>query len=39
MEQGLEAIWQSMGIANIVWGQILMIAVGGLLIFLAIRKG
>ncbi len=39
MEQGLEAIWLSMGIANLAWGQILMVLVGGLLIFLAIRKG
>jgi len=39
MEQGIDALWQSMGIANFVWGQILMVAVGGLLMFLAIRKG
>ena len=38
-EQGLEALWHSMGIANLGWGQSLMILVGGLLIFLAIRKG
>jgi oxaloacetate decarboxylase beta subunit len=38
-EQGLEALWHSMGIANLGWGQLLMILVGGLLIFLAIRKG
>ncbi len=37
-EQGLEALWHSMGIANLGWGQLLMILVGGLLIFLAIRK-
>lgn len=36
--EGLEALWQSMGIANIVWGEALMMAVGGLLIFLAIKK-
>ena len=34
-EQGLEALWHSMGIANLGWGQLLMILVGGLLIFLA----
>ena len=38
-EQGLEALWHSMGIANLGWGQLLMILVGGLLIFLAVRKG
>lgn len=38
MEAGFEALWQSMGIANLAWGQSLMIAVGGLLMFLAIRK-
>jgi oxaloacetate decarboxylase beta subunit len=39
MEAGFEALWQSMGIANLAWDQSLMIAVGGLLMFLAIRKG
>ncbi len=39
MERGLEALWHSMGIANLEWGQLLMLLVGGLLIFLAIRKG
>ena len=39
MEAGIEALWQSMGIANMAWDQALMIAIGGLLIFLAIRKG
>jgi oxaloacetate decarboxylase beta subunit len=34
----MDALWQSMGIANIGWGQVLMMAVGALLIFLAIRK-
>lgn len=38
MEAGLEALWQSVGIANIEWGQLLMMAVGGLLIYLAIAK-
>jgi len=39
MEAGFEALWQSMGIANIAGDQAFMIAVGSLLIFLAIRKG
>lgn len=39
LENGLEAIWQSMGIANLAWGQTFMVVIGGLLIFLAIRKG
>jgi len=39
MENGVEALWGSMGIANLEWGQALMVLVGGLLIFLAIRKG
>ena len=39
MENGLNALWQSMGIPNLVWGQVLMVLIGGLLIFLAIRKG
>ncbi len=39
MEIGVDALWRSMGIANLEWGQLLMIVVGGLLIFLAIRKG
>ena len=38
-EEGLNALWQSMGIPNLVWGQVLMVLIGGLLIFLAIRKG
>lgn len=38
MESGINAIWQSMGIANFDFGQIFMICVGGLLMFLAIRK-
>ena len=35
---GFEALWQSMGIANITWGEVLMMAVGSLLLFLAIKK-
>jgi sodium ion-translocating decarboxylase beta subunit len=38
-EQGLEALWRSMGVANLEWGQLLMILIGGGLVFLAIRKG
>lgn len=37
MEQ-LLALWQSAGLANITWGQTLMIAVGGLLIYLAVAR-
>ena len=39
MEQGLLQLWASTGVYNFTLGQILMIAVGGLLIFLAIKKG
>jgi oxaloacetate decarboxylase beta subunit len=39
IEQGIEAIWLSMGIANLAWGQVFMILIGASLIFLAIRKG
>ena len=39
MEQGLLELWASTGIANFTFGQIVMIAVGALLIFLAISKG
>ena len=35
---GAEALWQSMGIANMEWGQALMMSVGCLLIYLAIHK-
>jgi oxaloacetate decarboxylase beta subunit len=38
MGSGAEALWQSMGIANIGWGEALMMAVGCGLIFLAINK-
>ncbi|KRT55439.1 sodium ion-translocating decarboxylase subunit beta [endosymbiont of Ridgeia piscesae] len=38
MEIGFEPIWQSMGIANMSWGQLLMMSVGGLLIYLAIAR-
>ncbi len=35
---GFEALWQSMGIANMEWGQLFMMLVGCLLIYLAINK-
>jgi oxaloacetate decarboxylase beta subunit len=39
MEQGLLQLWASTGIYNFTPGQIVMIGVGGLLIYLAINKG
>ncbi len=39
MEQGLLQLWASTGLYNFTFGQVAMIAVGGLLIFLAIKKG
>ena len=39
MEQGLIQLWGSTGLANFTPGQIIMIAISGLLIFLAISKG
>ncbi len=36
--EGLQTIWQSMGIANMVWGQALMMLVGCLLLYLAAAK-
>ncbi|PLY15939.1 MAG: sodium ion-translocating decarboxylase subunit beta [Sedimenticola sp.] len=38
MGSGFDALWQSMGIANMEWGQLLMMLVGGILIFLAVAK-
>jgi oxaloacetate decarboxylase beta subunit len=38
MEQGLLQLWASTGLYNFTFGQVAMIAVGGLLIFLAIHK-
>ena len=35
---GAEALWQSMGIANMGWGELLMMLIGGLLIYLAIAR-
>ena len=37
MEDLLE-LWTSTGVANLTWGQVLMMGVGGLLIYLAIAK-
>jgi oxaloacetate decarboxylase beta subunit len=38
MEQGLILIWESTGLANFTWGQVLMSGIGILLIYLAIAK-
>ncbi|MCU7931355.1 MAG: sodium ion-translocating decarboxylase subunit beta [Candidatus Thiodiazotropha sp. (ex Codakia rugifera)] len=38
IEFGFEPLWQSTGIANLEWGQVLMMCVGSLLIYLAIVK-
>jgi oxaloacetate decarboxylase beta subunit len=38
VEIGVEALWQSTGLANLEWGQVLMMGVGCLLIYLAIVK-
>ena len=38
MDSGVLQIWQSTGIANFEWGSLLMIAIGLLLIYLAIAK-
>jgi len=35
---GLDPLWQSTGLANFAWGQVLMMGVGCLLIYLAIVK-
>jgi sodium ion-translocating decarboxylase beta subunit len=37
--EGFEALWLSMGIANFAWGQLLMMFIGSLLIYLAISRG
>jgi len=39
MEQGILQFWASTGLYNFTFGQVAMIAVGGVLIFLAISKG
>ena len=36
--EGLATLWQSTGIASIEYTQIIMMLVGGLLIYLAIKK-
>ena len=38
MQSGFEALWSSTGLANFTLGQIVMIFVGALLLFLAIHK-
>jgi oxaloacetate decarboxylase beta subunit len=38
MEIGISQLWQSMGIANMTWGQLFMMGIGGILIYLAIAK-
>ncbi len=38
VEIGVDALWQSTGLANMEWGQALMMGVGCLLIYLAIVK-
>ncbi len=38
MENGLIQIWESTGLANFTWGQLLMSGIGILLIYLAIAK-
>ncbi len=38
MDTGLQELWASTGVANFTLDQLAMIAVGGLLLFLAIRK-
>jgi oxaloacetate decarboxylase beta subunit len=38
MDSGILQIWQSTGIANFEWGNVLMIGIGLLLIYLAIAK-
>jgi len=39
MEQGLLQLWASTGIDNFTIGQVIMVAISGVLIFLAIAKG
>ncbi len=38
MEIGITQLWQSMGIAQLTWGQVLMMGVGCVLIYLAIAR-
>ncbi|MBM4201923.1 MAG: sodium ion-translocating decarboxylase subunit beta, partial [Gammaproteobacteria bacterium] len=37
--EGLSQLWLSTGISNFEWGQAVMMSVGFLLIYLAVRKG
>jgi len=39
MEHGLYELWQSTGLANFEWGQLVMMGVGFLLLYLGIFKG
>jgi sodium ion-translocating decarboxylase beta subunit len=39
MEQGLIQLWASTGLANFTLGQVIMIVISGMLIYLAISKG
>jgi oxaloacetate decarboxylase beta subunit len=38
IEIGIQPLWQSTGLANMDWGQALMMGIGGVLIYLAIVK-
>jgi oxaloacetate decarboxylase beta subunit len=38
VEIGLQPLWQSTGLANMEWGQVLMMGVGGILVYLAVVK-
>jgi oxaloacetate decarboxylase beta subunit len=38
MDIGIDVLWHSTGLANFTWGQLIMMTVGGLLIYLAIAK-
>jgi oxaloacetate decarboxylase beta subunit len=38
MDMGMEQLWQSTGVANLGWGQVFMMMIGGLLIYLAIAR-
>ncbi len=38
MDMGLELLWQATGIANLSWGQVFMMLIGGVLIYLAIAR-
>ena len=39
MDRGLVQLWESTGLYNFTLGQVLMIVIGCLLIYLAIKKG